>query len=114
LHEAQRLGFEPGPREAEEEGDGYRLRATAELEAARRAGPKDHTAEARYLRLAQRDFDRARRLYEPIEGFSNVSVALGQVDEDDRARQTLADAANKKPKPAKRTRRSGRRVARWQ
>ena len=44
------------------------------------------------MRLAQRDFDRARQLYEPIEGFSNVSVALRQVDDDDRARQVMADA----------------------
>ena len=35
LHEAQRLGFEPGPRETEEEADGYRFRATAELDQAR-------------------------------------------------------------------------------
>jgi serine/threonine protein kinase len=118
LHEAQRLGFEPGPREAEEEADGYRFRATAELNEARRHGPKERAAEERYLRLAQRDFDRARRLYEPIEGFSNVSVALGQVDDDDRARQGLADALSKKPKPksksTQRSRRAGRRTAHWQ
>jgi serine/threonine protein kinase len=114
LHEAQRLGFEPGPREAEEEADGYRFRATAELDQARQYGPKNRAAEERYLRLAQRDFDRARTLYEPIEGFSNVSVALGQVDDDDRARQGLADGLNKKPKPARRPRRNARRAARWQ
>ena len=87
MHEAQRLGFEPGPREMEEEADGYRFRATAELNQARKSGPDNRAAEERYLRLAQRDFDRARQLYEPIEGFSNVSVALRQVDDDDRARQ---------------------------
>jgi hypothetical protein len=65
------------------------------------------------LRLAQRDFDRARQLYEPIEGFSNVSVALRQVDDDDRARQGMADALAKKPKPAKRTRYATRRTH-WQ
>jgi serine/threonine protein kinase len=123
LHEAQRLGFEPGPREAEEEADGYRFRANTELEQARRYGPEKRAAEERYLRLAERDFDRARRLYEPIEGFSNVSVALGQVDDDDRARQGLADALNKpktKPKSTQRTRRTARsgraggRTAHWQ
>ena len=117
LHEAQRLGFEPGPREAEEEADGYRFRANAELEQARRFGPEKRAAEERYLRLAERDFDRARRLYEPIEGFSNVSVALGQVDDNDRARQGLADALNAKPKPksksSQRSRRSTRRTAHW-
>jgi hypothetical protein len=59
------------------------------------------------LRLAQRDFDRARQLYEPIEGFSNVSLALRQVDDDDRARQDLAEALRKKPKPARRSRAAG-------
>jgi serine/threonine protein kinase len=114
LHEAQRLGFEPGPREAEEEGDGYRFRATAELASARAAGVRERTTRERYLRMAQRDFERARRLYEPIEGFSNVSAELRQVDEDDRARQDLAETPVKKPRPAKRPRHSVRRVARWQ
>jgi Protein kinase domain len=113
LHEAQHLGFEPGPREAEEEADGYRFRATTELEEARQYGPNNSAAEGRYLRLAERDFDRARRLYEPIEGFSNVSVALRQVDDDDRARQGMAEALNKKPKPAKRPKRHVRRTPRW-
>jgi hypothetical protein len=103
LHEAQRLGFEPGPRETEEQADGYRFRATAELNQARKLSTSNRAAEERYLRLAQRDFDRARQLYEPIEGFSNVSVALRQVDDDDRARQDMADALNKKPKPKSRS-----------
>jgi hypothetical protein len=118
LHEAQRLGFEPGPREMEEEADGYRFRATAELEQARKSGGNSNrAAEERYLRLAQRDFDRARQLYEPIEGFSNVSVALRQVDDDDRARQEMSDALNKKPKPKPRSTQRPRyatRRAHWQ
>ena len=114
LHQAQRLGFEPGPRETEEEADGYRFRATAELNQARNSGPKNRAAEERYLRLAQRDFDRARQLYEPIEGFSNVSVALRQVDEDDRARQDMADALHRRNrKPARRPRYATRRTH-WQ
>ncbi|MGA2880061.1 MAG: serine/threonine-protein kinase [Bryobacteraceae bacterium] len=113
LHEAQRLGFQPGPRETEEEADGYRFRATAELEQARKSGGNNRAAEERYLRLAQRDFDRARQLYEPIEGFSNVSVALRQVDDDDRARQEMSDALNKKAKPVRRPRYATRR-AHWQ
>jgi len=50
-----------------------------------------------------------------------VSVALGQVDDDDRARQGLVDELNKKPKPKskspqrpRRTGRTGGRVAHWQ
>src|SRR5215472_1155351 len=79
MHEAERLGFQPGPREIEEEGDGYRFRADAELKEAQRYRDTSRAAEERYLRLAQRDFERARQLYEPILGFSNASVALRQV-----------------------------------
>jgi serine/threonine protein kinase len=116
LHEAERLGFAPGPRENEEEADGYRFRATAELNYARK-NEISKPEEERYLRLAQRDFDRARQLYEPIEGFSNVSVALRQVDDDDRARQEMADALAKKPKPKSRSTQRSRYAARrthWQ
>jgi eukaryotic-like serine/threonine-protein kinase len=98
LNTAERLGFKPGPREAEEEADGYRFRATSELNAARQ-DDISKTEEERCLRRAQRDFERARELYEPISDFSNVSAALRQVDEDDRARQSMADALNPKPKP---------------
>ena len=111
-HQAQRLGFEPGPRENEEEADGYRIRAMAELNQAARSG-QNRAAEERHLRLAQRDFERARELYEPIEGFSNVSVALRQVDDDDRTRETMADALKKKTKPVRHPRYAKRR-AHWQ
>jgi eukaryotic-like serine/threonine-protein kinase len=114
LHAARSLGFEPGPREAEQEADGYRFRAIAELNEARRLGSRQRALEERLLRLAQRDFDRARELYEPIEGFSNVSVALQQVDDNDRARQSLADALNKRRKPARRSRFTSRRATHWQ
>jgi serine/threonine protein kinase len=114
LHEAQRLGFQPGPREMEQEADGYRFRANAELSEARRYREKSRTMEERYLRLAQRDYDRARQLYEPILGFSNVSVALRQVDDDDSARQQLDDILKKPVKVAKRQRRPVYRRRRWQ
>jgi len=113
LHEASGLGFQAGPRELEQEADGYRFRAGAELAEARRAHGTSRSTEERYLRLAQRDFDRARQLYEPILGFSNVSLALRQVDDDDRARQELNDALNK-PAPVKRPRKLTRRATRWQ
>jgi eukaryotic-like serine/threonine-protein kinase len=116
LNEAQRLGFEPGPREMEEEADGYRFRANAELGAARKSAD-NKSAQERYLHLAQRDFNRARELYEPIEGYSNVSVALRQVDDDDRARQGMAEALAKKPKPRARSKQRPRyatRRAHWQ
>jgi hypothetical protein len=70
LHQAERLGFIPGPREAEEQADGYLLRAESEL--------RSHT-----LRLASGDLDRARALYEPIIGFSHVDDDLKRLDQDE-------------------------------
>jgi hypothetical protein len=107
-----RLGFQKGPRETEQEADGYRMRAGAELNEARRYGTKNRMLEERYLRLARRDFERARQLYEPIQGFSNVSVALRQVDDDDEARQQLEDSLAQKV--AKRQRKPSWRSSRWQ
>lgn len=98
LHEAERLGFQPGPREMEEQADGYRIRADAELTEARKYGPASRATAERWLRLAQRDFERARQLYEPITGFSNVSVELRQVDDDDHAREQFDEALNRPPK----------------
>jgi eukaryotic-like serine/threonine-protein kinase len=115
IHEAERLGFQPGPREMEQEADGYRFRASSELLAARVFRGKSRETEQRYLRLAQRDYDRARQLYEPILGYSNVSVALREVDDDDHARQQLDDTLKKPVKTARRQRRSSsRRYSRWQ
>ena len=111
MQEAQRLGFQPGPREMEEEADGYRFRATQELSEAQKYRKASRAQEERYLQLAQRDFDRARRLYEPILGFSNVNVALRQVDDDDRRRQQLDDYL-KQPPPKQR--RTSSRLRRWQ
>lgn len=105
LREAQRLGFQLGPREMEEEADGYRFRAQDELNQA----AKSKATADRFLQLAQRDFDRARELYEPIIGFSNVSVALRQVDDGDRTRRKLAQ-----PPPAQHPRTARLRTRRWQ
>ncbi len=111
LHAAQRLGYLLGPREMEEEADGYRFRAEQELTEARPAQSVSKDQEERYLQLAQRDFDRARQLYEPIVGFSKVDIALRQVDSDDLARQRFEDVL-KKPVPVKR--RVVRRTRAWQ
>src|SRR5271165_19248 len=106
LQEAQRLGFQIGSREMEEEADAYRFRALDELGQAKQARDPERR---RDINLAQRDFDRARQLYEPIAGFSQVSVALRQVDDGERASQQLDQPPVVKPKPA--ARRPGRR--RW-
>ena len=117
LHEAQRLGFQPGPRESEQEADGYRFRANAELVEAQKYRGKSRVMEERYLRMAQRDFTRARELYEPILGFSNVKVALRQVDDEDVTRRQLDEVSKKPPaKPAqkKKQRKPKWRLGRWQ
>ena len=118
LHEAQRLGFQPGPREAEQEADGYRFRANAELAEAQKYRATSRAMAERYLRLAQRDFARARELYEPILGFSNVNVALHQVDDDDLTRQQLNEVLQRPPakvaKPKKPARKPKWRLSRWQ
>ncbi len=96
FHEATRLGFHPGPREMEQEADGYLYRAEQELKAAKNA----RTDRARYLSLAQHDLDRARNLYEPIDGFSKVSQNLQQLSRDEGQQQQLqAMAAAVRPKP---------------
>jgi len=114
LHEAQRLGFQLGPREMEQQADGYRFRAISELNEARKAKATSRAVTERYLRYAERDFDRARQLYEPIRGFSNVSVALRQVDDDDRAREELGDSLKKKTVAKHQRRPANWRGRRWQ
>ena len=71
---AERLGFTPGPREYEAEADAYLFRAEQEVRAGQQQ--KDMAARRRLLALAQRDFTRARNLYEPIAGFSKASNQL--------------------------------------
>jgi hypothetical protein len=100
FHQASQLGYTLGPREREQEADGYLKRAEVELNFARRASPEAKEDAGRWLRLARGDMDRAQNLYEPISGFSHVEVSLEQVyrDQDDQARleQALFTPA---PKP---------------
>jgi serine/threonine protein kinase len=91
FHEAERLGFHPGPREMEQQADGYLFRAEQELKAANAV----RTERLHYLSLAQRDLERARHLYEPIDGFSRVSLNLQQLYRDERKHQQLQAAAAK-------------------
>ncbi len=104
FHQAAQLGYTLGPREREQEADGYLGRAEAELNLARRAPPDARPDAARWLRLARGDMDRAQNLYEPIAGFSHVEVSLEQVyrDQDDQAKleQALFTPA---PTPAPKT-----------
>jgi hypothetical protein len=106
LHQAEQAGYTLGPKEMAEEADGYLFRAETELEKARRTSSKSRGEKARWLQLSFADMDRARRLYEPIAGFSNVSAHLEQVYLDESEHDKLEndyvqDITATKPKPAK-------------
>jgi hypothetical protein len=76
FHEAEQLGYRLGPREMEQQADGYLYRAAWELEQAKRSQPDGKEEIAKWLQLAHADIERARRLFEPIAGFSNVNADL--------------------------------------
>jgi hypothetical protein len=63
---AERLGAVLGPREVEQQGDVYRIRAHQEL--------------ARDWRQARRDADVARALYQRIPGFDEADRHLRELD----------------------------------
>jgi hypothetical protein len=98
--EAERRGFHFGPREHEQQADGYLFRAEWALRQAQRAADAASNAEEnRWLRQASRDLERAQGLFEPIAGFSNVSADLEQLYRDrgseDRLRTALESAEAK-------------------
>ncbi|MBV8709566.1 MAG: serine/threonine protein kinase [Acidobacteriaceae bacterium] len=82
LHQAERLGYKLGPREAEQQGDGYLFRAESSLSRARLTPPSASAERQRWLQLASDDFERAVKLYEPIAGFSKVNTNLEQLQQD--------------------------------
>ena len=111
---AERAGFRLGPRESEEQGDGYLFRAEQELLEWKKAAAKRSTPEqSRYLTLARRDLERARDLYEPMTGFSNVSGSLQRLYRDEGEQQALEAALQKTKLRVKPKHRSAR-YRRWQ
>ncbi len=104
LTAAERLGFRPGPREYEQEADAFLHRAEQSLHAAQK------TNNRRLLAAAQRDFARARALYEPIAGFSKVSEDLDRVESGESLAVKLATPP---PPVKKRYPRYSARSRRW-
>jgi serine/threonine protein kinase len=94
LSVAERLGFKAGPREFEQQADGYLYRAEQELQQAQKAKPSSDDSK-KYVARAQGDLQRAVNLYEPIEGFSNVAANLERLY-NDRTRLQLLQARNEK------------------
>jgi serine/threonine protein kinase len=114
FHQAEQLGYRFGPREAVEQADGYLYRAKAELDHAKRTAADAKEERARWLQAARLDIERARNLYEPISGFSNVDSDLEQVyAASSEETKLLAENA---PRPAKKKRVQKRYASlrRWQ
>ncbi len=99
---AERYGFKPGPREAEEQADGYLFRAEQELQQAEKANPTSPDA-TKFMARTRGDFERAGNLYEPIEGFSNVSASLEHLEDDRTRLQLLQAKVEKASAPHKRS-----------
>lgn len=114
FHEAEQLGYRLGPREAEQQADGYLYRAEEELMRARQYAATEHDEVEKWLQLAHSDIERARMLYEPIAGFSGVNTDL-QLLYRVRAQQISLQAEQLQPVVPKRhyTRRASLSVRRW-
>src|SRR5579872_373027 len=97
FHAAERLGFHPGPREFEEQADGYLSLAEQELHQWQHATTK--STQTHYFALMQRDLNRARDLYEPITGYSNVSQNLQQLYNDEAKEREIIASRQPHPKP---------------
>ncbi len=82
FHQAEQLGYKLGPRETEQEADGYLFRAESELARAKRIPATDKRDRPKWLQMARDDMERATSLYEPIIGFSNVNTNLEQLHQD--------------------------------
>lgn len=113
FHEAEQLGYRLGPREAEQQGDGYLYRAQEELARARRFPPSEREEVDKWLQLARDDIERARTLYGPIAGFSSVNRGLELLYRV-RAEQVKLATAQWPPVPKRRyARRASLSVGRW-
>ena len=93
FQQAERLGYQLGPREATEEADGYFYRSEWALAHARKASANNHDEADKWLAMSKADSDRARGLYEPLVGYSNVSANLEQIYQDRAEQDRIANAA---------------------
>lgn len=103
LTEAERAGFHPGPRESEMRADGYLYRAESEIRRAQKAARTSKADEQRWLRQAEADLQRARAIYEPLSGYSNVDASLERLNRVSTSAAQLQEAlqrASHKPRRA--------------
>jgi tetratricopeptide (TPR) repeat protein len=82
FQQAERLGYQLGPREATQEADGYLYRSEWELGQARKAISTNTEEADKWIAMSRADADRASSLYEPLVGYSNVSANIKQIYED--------------------------------
>jgi len=107
---AERLGVRLSARETEQQADAFLYRAEQELAQWRTAPP---AAQPHYLFLAQRDFDRARTMYEPIAGFDNAGQNLDRIENDENQQREIQTARAKAAQLAKTKAAKSRRVVRY-
>ncbi len=96
FQQAEKLGYQLGPRETTQEADGFLFRSEWELARARHvraANPANREEMQKWLDMARSDADRSRALYEPLVGYSNVSANLEQIYQDRAEQIKLAAAA---------------------
>jgi serine/threonine protein kinase len=110
FHQAEQLGYRLGPRETEQQADGYLYRAESELAHAEAVAAIPERA--RWLESTRSDIDRARQLYEPLSGFSTVDADLERVyaasSEAGKLEAALHPPPPRTPKPTKRNASSNR------
>ena len=95
MHEAAQLGYKPGPREQEQQADAYLFHADWTLQQAQQK--LSYSEKRKWLLMAHADIERARNLYEPIDGYSNVSLSLEQLYRAADARRGTAHGARYAP-----------------
>jgi serine/threonine protein kinase len=98
FQQAEQLGFHLGPRELAQKADGYMYRSEFELARARRAAGKNRDESEKWLQMCHDDIENARKLYEPLVGFSNVSTSLEQLYQD-RSEQIRLEQASLQSQP---------------
>ena len=87
---AENVGHRLGPRKKEQQADAYLSRAELEVKEWRKARTDDDRT--RSAGILERDFDRARRLYEPIAGYSKVNESLRRLEKDEKEFRDAAAA----------------------
>ncbi len=92
FQQAEKLGYQLGPRETTQEADGFLFRSEWELARARHVRANREEMQ-KWLDMARSDADRSRALYEPLVGYSNVSANLEQIYQDRVEQSKLAAAA---------------------